>query len=148
VSGKKKEAAQRRKLQLQAIDEKAEKVKEEGLTLKKLRTLYQEAEEREKSLYEDRETISNTIAELARKLCVNDIDILLQELWKKKLDVLILDTVKGQLLSSKEIPEQEKLGKDSLVVRENPVYAGARPAELRPAEPTAPGTYKLKTVGY
>jgi len=149
VSGKRKEQAQKRKLQLEKVGELVEKAKAEGLTLNKLRNLLHEVHQRETSLRDDRETISNTLEELARIRIVTTIDVLLQELFKKKLDVLILDIVKGQLLSSKETRELEKRGKpEDFVVRENPVYAGAQPAQLRPAEPLGVGTFKLKTVGY
>ena len=101
MSGKRKEQAQKRKLQLEKVGELVEKAKAEGLTLNKLRNLLHEVHQRETSLRDDRETISNTLEELARIRIVTTIDVLLQELFKKKLDVLILDIVKGQLLSSR-----------------------------------------------
>lgn len=56
--------------------------------------------------------------------------------------------IKGKLLSSKETRDLEKLGKEDFVVRENPIYAGVKTAQLRPAQPNGVGAYKLKTVGY
>ena len=85
MSGKKKETAQKRKLALEKVEEELAKVKEDGLTLKKVRELYTEVEAREMSLENDRQIISDTIAELARHKIIIIIDGLLLDALQAKV---------------------------------------------------------------